>query len=158
MFFFLICSRAKQWLWLFSAIILRVSVFFRGNKLCIFLICLSRPFDEENTSFRALEVLLLDDNKLSSEVFNSLKNLKRSLCYYCSQKYKTENLCNSIKWTICYIFDCVFQAKAFKSAGKPHFWNTLFSTDGQFGSFTNCCWRARRRGWTWQVLWNNMFL
>lgn len=114
-----------------------------------FLICLSRPFDEENTSFRALEVLLLDDNKLSSDVFNSLKNLKRSLCYYCSQKYKTENLCNSRKWTICYIFDCVFQAKAFKSAGKPHFWNTLFSTDGQFGSFTNCCWRARRRGWTW---------
>ncbi|XP_075876663.1 X-ray radiation resistance-associated protein 1 isoform X2 [Nelusetta ayraudi] len=36
-----------------------------------------QPFDEENTSFRALEVLLLDDNKLSSEVFNSLKNLKR---------------------------------------------------------------------------------
>lgn len=62
-----------------------------------FLISLSRPSDEENTSFRALEVLLLDDNKLSSEVFNSLKNLKRSLCYYCFQKYKTENLCNSIK-------------------------------------------------------------
>lgn len=39
----------------------------------------SRQFDKENTAFRALEVLSLDDNKLSSEVFNSLVNLKRSL-------------------------------------------------------------------------------
>ncbi|KAF3706454.1 X-ray radiation resistance-associated protein 1 [Channa argus] len=32
----------------------------------------------EDTLFSALEVLMLDDNKLSSEVFGSLTNLKRS--------------------------------------------------------------------------------
>ncbi|GAA6232269.1 X-ray radiation resistance-associated protein 1 [Lates japonicus] len=32
---------------------------------------------EEDTQFRALEVLMLDENKLSSGVFSSLKNLKR---------------------------------------------------------------------------------
>ncbi|XP_074528730.1 X-ray radiation resistance-associated protein 1 [Halichoeres trimaculatus] len=35
------------------------------------------PATEEDTQFRALEVLMLDDNKLSSAVFSSLKNLKR---------------------------------------------------------------------------------
>ncbi|XP_059207853.1 X-ray radiation resistance-associated protein 1 [Centropristis striata] len=33
--------------------------------------------EEEDTRFKALEVLMLDDNKLSSGVFNSLANLKR---------------------------------------------------------------------------------
>lgn len=37
-----------------------------------------RPAKEEDTQFKALEVLMLDDNKLSSGVFNSLANLKRS--------------------------------------------------------------------------------
>ncbi|XP_030603145.1 X-ray radiation resistance-associated protein 1 isoform X2 [Archocentrus centrarchus] len=36
-----------------------------------------QPAKEEQTYFRALEVLMLDDNKLSSGVFNSLRNLKR---------------------------------------------------------------------------------
>ncbi|XP_034745050.1 X-ray radiation resistance-associated protein 1 isoform X1 [Etheostoma cragini] len=35
------------------------------------------PAKEEDTQFKALEVLMLDDNKLSSGVFNSLANLKR---------------------------------------------------------------------------------
>ncbi|KAM7374265.1 hypothetical protein PAMP_006933 [Pampus punctatissimus] len=35
------------------------------------------PVKEEDTQFKALEVLMLDDNKLSSGVFNSLANLKR---------------------------------------------------------------------------------
>ncbi|XP_044226953.1 X-ray radiation resistance-associated protein 1 isoform X2 [Thunnus albacares] len=35
------------------------------------------PAKEEDTHFKALEVLMLDDNKLSSGVFNSLANLKR---------------------------------------------------------------------------------
>lgn len=35
---------------------------------------------EEDTQFRALEVLMLDENKLSSGVFSSLKNLKRLFC------------------------------------------------------------------------------
>ncbi|XP_026184966.1 X-ray radiation resistance-associated protein 1 [Mastacembelus armatus] len=35
------------------------------------------PDPEEDTQFRALEVLMLDDNRLSSGVFSSLKNLKR---------------------------------------------------------------------------------
>ncbi|XP_040907987.1 X-ray radiation resistance-associated protein 1 [Toxotes jaculatrix] len=35
------------------------------------------PAKEEDTQFRALEVLMLDDNKLSSGVFSSLTNLKR---------------------------------------------------------------------------------
>ncbi|XP_041808511.1 X-ray radiation resistance-associated protein 1 isoform X2 [Chelmon rostratus] len=35
------------------------------------------PAKEEDTHFKALEVLVLDDNKLSSAVFNSLMNLKR---------------------------------------------------------------------------------
>ncbi|CAJ1064059.1 X-ray radiation resistance-associated protein 1 [Xyrichtys novacula] len=35
------------------------------------------PAPEEDTWFRALEVLILDDNKLSSAVFSSLKNLRR---------------------------------------------------------------------------------
>ncbi|XP_073335724.1 X-ray radiation resistance-associated protein 1 [Pagrus major] len=37
----------------------------------------TQPPAKEDTQFKALEVLLLDDNKLSSEVFNSLTNLKR---------------------------------------------------------------------------------
>ncbi|XP_062414086.1 X-ray radiation resistance-associated protein 1 isoform X2 [Pungitius pungitius] len=36
-----------------------------------------RPDREDDTTFKALEVLMLDDNKLSSGVFNSLANLKR---------------------------------------------------------------------------------
>ncbi|XP_028277989.1 X-ray radiation resistance-associated protein 1 [Parambassis ranga] len=35
------------------------------------------PAEEEVSHFKALEVLMLDDNKLSSAVFNSLTNLKR---------------------------------------------------------------------------------
>ncbi|XP_022618418.1 X-ray radiation resistance-associated protein 1 [Seriola dumerili] len=35
------------------------------------------PAKEEDTHFRALEILMLDDNKLSSGVFSSLTNLKR---------------------------------------------------------------------------------
>ncbi|KAM9348900.1 X-ray radiation resistance-associated protein 1 [Symphorus nematophorus] len=35
------------------------------------------PANEEDTQFKALEVLMLDDNKLSSGVFNCLTNLKR---------------------------------------------------------------------------------
>ncbi|XP_071317002.1 X-ray radiation resistance-associated protein 1 isoform X2 [Trachinotus anak] len=35
------------------------------------------PDEEEETQFRALEILMLDDNKLSSGVFSSLANLKR---------------------------------------------------------------------------------
>ncbi|XP_071373094.1 X-ray radiation resistance-associated protein 1 [Centroberyx affinis] len=35
------------------------------------------PTTEEDTQFRALEVLMLDDNKLSSGVFSSLANLRR---------------------------------------------------------------------------------
>lgn len=54
---------------------------------CVFLFLY--PFNRENTSFRALEVLLLDDNKLSSEAFHSLKNLKRFLCYHCFEKHTT---------------------------------------------------------------------
>ncbi|XP_070839329.1 X-ray radiation resistance-associated protein 1 [Chaetodon trifascialis] len=38
------------------------------------------PAEEEHTRFKALEVLLLDNNRLSSEVFNSLANLKRLKC------------------------------------------------------------------------------
>ncbi|XP_076606914.1 X-ray radiation resistance-associated protein 1 isoform X2 [Chaetodon auriga] len=38
------------------------------------------PPEEEHTRFKALEVLVLDDNRLSSEVFNSLANLKRLKC------------------------------------------------------------------------------
>uniref|UniRef100_A0A8C9ZL54 X-ray radiation resistance associated 1 n=1 Tax=Sander lucioperca TaxID=283035 RepID=A0A8C9ZL54_SANLU len=37
----------------------------------------TQPAKEEDTQFKALEVLMLDDNKLSSGVFNSLANLKR---------------------------------------------------------------------------------
>ncbi|XP_031724990.1 X-ray radiation resistance-associated protein 1 isoform X1 [Anarrhichthys ocellatus] len=36
-----------------------------------------QPAKEDDTEFKALEVLMLDDNKLSSGVFNSLANLKR---------------------------------------------------------------------------------
>lgn len=39
---------------------------------------LHRPDKEEDAQFEALEVLMLDDNKLSSGVFSSLTNLKRS--------------------------------------------------------------------------------
>lgn len=39
---------------------------------------LYRPATEEDTQFKALEVLMLDDNKLTSGAFNSLANLKRS--------------------------------------------------------------------------------
>lgn len=45
--------------------------------LCI---VLYRLAEEETAQFRALEVLMLDDNKLSSGVFSSLTNLKRSRC------------------------------------------------------------------------------
>ncbi|XP_072230531.1 X-ray radiation resistance-associated protein 1 [Leuresthes tenuis] len=38
------------------------------------------PTAEDDKGFEALEVLMLDDNKLSSGVFHSLKNLKRSYC------------------------------------------------------------------------------
>ncbi|XP_076025159.1 X-ray radiation resistance-associated protein 1 [Genypterus blacodes] len=38
------------------------------------------PVKEEDAQFRALEVLMLDDNKLSSDVFVSLSNLKRLQC------------------------------------------------------------------------------
>lgn len=44
--------------------------------------------EEDDTQFKALEVLVLDDNKLSSGVFNSLKNLKRSSC---GLKFAIEN-------------------------------------------------------------------
>ncbi|XP_029375677.1 X-ray radiation resistance-associated protein 1-like [Echeneis naucrates] len=37
-----------------------------------------RPAKEDDTRFRALEILMLDDNKLSSGVLNSVKNLNRS--------------------------------------------------------------------------------
>ncbi|XP_054481677.1 X-ray radiation resistance-associated protein 1 [Anoplopoma fimbria] len=36
-----------------------------------------QPDKEDDTEFKALEVLMLDDNKLSSGVFNSLANLKK---------------------------------------------------------------------------------
>ncbi|XP_034538758.1 X-ray radiation resistance-associated protein 1 [Notolabrus celidotus] len=38
---------------------------------------ISGPATEEDTQFRTLEVLMLDENKLSSAVFTCLKNLKR---------------------------------------------------------------------------------
>lgn len=41
---------------------------------------LSRSAEEDDTQFRALEVLMLDDNRLTSGVFNSLTNLNRSQC------------------------------------------------------------------------------
>ncbi|XP_068457490.1 X-ray radiation resistance-associated protein 1 [Clinocottus analis] len=37
----------------------------------------TQPAKEDDPEFRALEVLMLDDNKLSSGVFNSLRNLQR---------------------------------------------------------------------------------
>ncbi|XP_040036816.2 X-ray radiation resistance-associated protein 1 [Gasterosteus aculeatus] len=39
-----------------------------------------QPDGEDDTTFKALEVLMLDDNKLSSGVFVSLANLKRLKC------------------------------------------------------------------------------
>ncbi|XP_037604365.1 X-ray radiation resistance-associated protein 1 [Sebastes umbrosus] len=39
-----------------------------------------QPATEEDTQFKALEVLMLDDNKLTSGAFNSLANLKRLKC------------------------------------------------------------------------------
>lgn len=38
-----------------------------------------RSTSNEDENFKSLEVLMLDDNKLSSEVFNKLANLKRYL-------------------------------------------------------------------------------
>ncbi|XP_055004721.1 X-ray radiation resistance-associated protein 1 isoform X2 [Boleophthalmus pectinirostris] len=37
----------------------------------------TQPTSKDNTHFRSLEVLMLDDNKLSSDVFNCLRHLKR---------------------------------------------------------------------------------
>lgn len=48
------------------------------NCTVLLFFCSSRPAEEADMAFKALEVLMLDDNKLSSEVFNSLTNLKRS--------------------------------------------------------------------------------
>lgn len=82
----------------------------------------------DNTQFKALEVLVLDDNKLSSGVFNSLKNLKRSSCglkFAIQNKVLLKADLQCIKknlWKCSLsIFNCQFQAKAFKPAGEPHF-------------------------------------
>lgn len=40
-----------------------------------------RPAKDEDTCFQALEVLMLDDNELTSGVFSSLKNLTRSVSF-----------------------------------------------------------------------------
>lgn len=53
-----------------------LSVFIISKMLLYFV--LYRLAKEESAQFSALEVLMLDDNKLSSGVFNSLTNLKRS--------------------------------------------------------------------------------
>lgn len=37
-----------------------------------------RSTEDDDRRFKCLEVLMLDDNKLSSEVFNSLSKLQRS--------------------------------------------------------------------------------
>ncbi|XP_038565043.1 X-ray radiation resistance-associated protein 1 isoform X1 [Micropterus salmoides] len=64
----------------------RLKVFhLTGNQLCHLppnlgssnLDVTQLPAEEADMAFKALEVLMLDDNKLSSEVFNSLTNLKR---------------------------------------------------------------------------------
>lgn len=53
---------------------------FISSKTLLLCFVLYRPTEEDNAQFRALEVLMLDDNKLSSTVFSSLTNLKRSRC------------------------------------------------------------------------------
>ncbi|KAG7236714.1 hypothetical protein INR49_000608 [Caranx melampygus] len=58
------------------------------------------PAEEDDTQFRALEVLMLDDNKLTSGVFNSLTNLNRRttfVMYRICNEGGVQNLCRLLR-------------------------------------------------------------
>lgn len=81
--------------------------------LCVVVGC-RRSSQEEGGEFPALEVLHLSDNRLTSGVFWSIKNLKRSF-------FGTSNLA-FFPFFLMVSFICYFilQTQEFKPSGKLH--------------------------------------